>query len=108
MEAMPIVVWLVLAGMIGAAIGSSRTMGAGAGFFLGVLLGPIGWLITVASTRRPEPSTLDRIERQPGEAGWHPDPLGRFDSRWYDGSRWTQHVGRVGPDGSRTQFEDPL
>jgi len=25
-------------------------------------------------------------------AGWHPDPLGRFVQRWWDGSHWTGHV----------------
>ena len=37
-------------------------------------------------------------------AGWYPDPLGRFDHRWYDGTRWTPDVSldgvrRVDPDG---------
>jgi hypothetical protein len=104
----PYIVGMVFSGLIGMAIGSNRTIGAGPGFFVGMLFGPIGWIIALVSAKKPEPSTLDRIERQPDEAGWHPDPLGRFDSRWYDGGRWTQHVGRVAPDGTRTQFEDPL
>lgn len=37
-------------------------------------------------------------------AGWYPDPLGRFDHRWYDGTRWTADVSldgvrRVDPAG---------
>jgi hypothetical protein len=37
-------------------------------------------------------------------AGWYPDPLGRFDHRWFDGTRWTADVSlagvrRVDPDG---------
>ena len=37
-------------------------------------------------------------------AGWYPDPLGRFDHRWYDGARWTADVSldgvrRVDPAG---------
>ena len=37
-------------------------------------------------------------------AGWYPDPLGRFDHRWYDGARWTADVSldgvrRVDPGG---------
>lgn len=24
--------------------------------------------------------------------GWYPDPTGRFPARWWDGSRWTEHV----------------
>jgi hypothetical protein len=29
-------------------------------------------------------------------AGWYPDPLGRFDHRWYDGTRWTADVSLAG------------
>ena len=28
--------------------------------------------------------------------GWHPDPFGRFESRFWDGERWTAHVSRAG------------
>ncbi|WP_421119010.1 DUF2510 domain-containing protein [Aquihabitans daechungensis] len=31
-----------------------------------------------------------------GPAGWHPDPAGRHQYRWFDGSRWTEHVGDDG------------
>ena len=27
---------------------------------------------------------------------WHPDPFGRFESRYWDGERWTEHVSRSG------------
>jgi uncharacterized protein YxjI len=27
---------------------------------------------------------------------WHPDPFGRFESRYWDGERWTEHVSRAG------------
>jgi len=36
--------WLVVGGGIGAAIGSAKDNG-GSGFVLGALLGPIGWII---------------------------------------------------------------
>ncbi|MDR1999219.1 MAG: DUF2510 domain-containing protein [Frankiaceae bacterium] len=29
-------------------------------------------------------------------AGWFPDPFGRHESRYYDGSRWTEHVANNG------------
>ncbi|HYO45672.1 MAG TPA: DUF2510 domain-containing protein [Gemmatimonadota bacterium] len=29
-------------------------------------------------------------------AGWHPDPSGGFDYRYWDGSRWTEHVSKAG------------
>jgi hypothetical protein len=35
--------------------------------------------------------------------GWFPDPSGRFDHRWWDGTRWTETVSRGG-----TQTTDPL
>jgi hypothetical protein len=29
-------------------------------------------------------------------AGWHADPFGRFDHRYWDGGRWTEHVATAG------------
>jgi len=29
-------------------------------------------------------------------ANWYPDPFGRFEHRYWDGSRWTEHVGSAG------------
>jgi hypothetical protein len=29
-------------------------------------------------------------------AGWHPDPTGRHQYRWFDGVRWSNHVGDDG------------
>jgi hypothetical protein len=31
-----------------------------------------------------------------GAAGWHADPSGRFELRYYDGLRWTEHVSTGG------------
>lgn len=28
--------------------------------------------------------------------GWHPDPFGRFEWRWWDGTGWTEQVARSG------------
>jgi len=103
-----VLMWCGIGGLVGAVIGSSRTIGAGGGFFLGALLGVIGWVILAFSAKPPAPTVLDRVERTPEQPGWHDDPLGRFDARWYSGERWTQHVGRVGADGTRQTFEDPL
>jgi hypothetical protein len=36
-------------------------------------------------------------------AGWFPDPLGRYDHRWYNGSSWTADVSVNG-----ARFVDPL
>ncbi|QYG93848.1 DUF2510 domain-containing protein [Iamia sp. SCSIO 61187] len=38
------------------------------------------------------------------DAGWHPDPHGRADRRYHDGSRWTEHVA----DAEGTATVDPL
>jgi hypothetical protein len=36
-------------------------------------------------------------------SGWYPDPAGRHEQRWYDGTAWTDHV----VDGG-ARAEDPL
>ena len=35
-------------------------------------------------------------------AGWYPDPSGRYELRYWDGTQWTEHVARQGQ-----QFTDP-
>jgi hypothetical protein len=35
-------------------------------------------------------------------AGWHPDPSRRYEFRWWDGEKWTEHVSRSG-----AQYLDP-
>ncbi|MDQ1709845.1 MAG: hypothetical protein QOG49_1230, partial [Frankiaceae bacterium] len=32
-------------------------------------------------------------------AGWHPDPSGQFEQRYWDGSQWTEHVAHQGQQG---------
>ena len=32
----------------------------------------------------------------PTPAGWHPDPFGRYEVRYWDGGRWTEHVSTQG------------
>ncbi|CAN5599057.1 hypothetical protein BH24ACT5_BH24ACT5_06860 [soil metagenome] len=29
-------------------------------------------------------------------AGWYPDPMGRFEHRYYDGANWTDNVSTNG------------
>lgn len=38
----------------------------------------------------------------PGDAGWYPDPHGRYDHRWFDGTAWTPTVATAGQ-----QLTDP-
>jgi predicted enzyme related to lactoylglutathione lyase len=33
---------------------------------------------------------------QSGPAGWHADPFGRYELRYYDGAQWTEHVSTQG------------
>jgi hypothetical protein len=45
-----------------------------------------------------------RLESQSGApAGWHPDPVGRHEHRYWDGSVWTDHISDGG-----TQGLDPI
>jgi len=41
-------------------------------------------------------------------AAWHPDPLGRYEYRYWDGQRWTEHVANQGIAGvDATGLEPP-
>ncbi|MFZ9629063.1 MAG: DUF2510 domain-containing protein [Ilumatobacteraceae bacterium] len=40
---------------------------------------------------------------QDPRAGWHPDPLGRYELRWFDGTQWTADVAVSG-----ARYVDPL
>lgn len=61
----------------------------------------IGWEIDT----RPTPSQVSvpkssaRHEDPDRPRGWHRDPFGRHESRWWDGRRWTEHVGDSGARG---------
>lgn len=46
---------------------------------------------SVAPTPKPEPVTSSPIE-----AGWHPDPRGTHELRYWDGADWTSHVSDAG------------
>jgi len=52
------------------------------------------------TTGRPQESIASTTA---GAARWHPDPSGRFEHRYWDGSRWTNTVSRGGQ-----QMVDPL
>jgi hypothetical protein len=96
--------WLLF-GLVAGAIGQLKG-NATAGVILGLFLGPVG--ILIIAVIESSKTKLDMIEARPATAGWYPDPLGRTNSRWFDGIRWTQHVGRIDPDGTRLQYEDPV
>lgn len=45
----------------------------------------------------PPPATVGVLPMSP--ADWYPDPVGRFEHRYWDGSRWTEHVSTAGAAG---------
>ena len=63
---------------------------------------------TPTSTKPTEPTLTSSSAL--AAAAWHPDPTGRFEQRYWDGSRWTEHVSSAGrptvdalePDAART------
>ncbi len=80
---------------------------------------PAGW--GAATEMAPEPEPAPAVAISPIEvsapaasapvnpapvvttpAGWYPDPSGRFEMRYWDGTAWTEHVSRAGQ-----QFTDP-
>jgi hypothetical protein len=89
----------VAGGLISGAIADSRGLNFGGYFVIGFLLPLIG--IIVAAVAAP-PGRLSRLTPAAGE-GWWPDPMGRFEHRYFNGKTWTRFVGRDGQ-----QFEDPV
>lgn len=57
-----------------------------------------------ASPAAPPPLARPPLAPPPDQQpGWHADPTGRFELRYFDGSTWTEHVSRTGE-----QAVDPL
>ena len=69
-------------------------------------LGSVGWEVCGIAAVDPTIGlnsivvTLKRPALSPppaaGPAAWHPDPLGRYELRYWDGCRWTDHVSTAG------------
>jgi len=53
-------------------------------------------------TSAPAPASAPQVASLP-PAAWYPDPTHRFDMRYWDGARWTEHVSRAGVEAA-----DPL
>jgi hypothetical protein len=100
---MLVVIWIVSA-VVGALVGSSKGR-TGQGFALGLVLGVFG--IVIAAVLKPTPEKQAEKNAlmgnasgvahmpQPG-AAWWPDPYRRHQLRYWDGSRWTEHVSTAG------------
>ena len=54
------------------------------------------------STASTTASTTSSVGDATAPAAWYPDPSGRFELRYWNGSAWTEHVSRNGQ-----QFTDP-
>lgn len=90
-------------GSIAGLIASSKGHGFGIYFVVGCLLPLIGIVIALLAPREVS-TTLGQL-RPAASVGWHQDPTGRFDQRYYDGKHWTKDVFR---DQDRRQLEDPI
>ena len=55
-----------------------------------------------SSTAATTASTSSSVGDATAPAAWYPDPSGRFELRYWNGSAWTEHVSRNGQ-----QFTDP-
>lgn len=90
-------VMAVFCAIVGSIIGDSkgkRTEGA----LLGLLLGVIGLIaIAVMKDDRPgaQPVAVQAVP-QAGPAGWHPDPYGKHQLRYFDGTSWREQVSDSG------------
>ena len=49
-----------------------------------------------ASTPVASTSTASRVGDALAPAAWYPDPAGRFELRYWNGTAWTEHVSRNG------------
>ena len=59
--------------------------------------GGAGWGMQSAAsetTASTEPSSASSSAAAP--AGWYADPSGRFELRYWNGDKWTEHVSRAG------------
>ena len=64
-----------------------------------------GWAATSsdsAETTIPTPTTTPTTTVPSVPADWYKDPAGRYDFRYWDGSKWTENVSRAG-----ARFTDP-
>ena len=71
---------------------------------ISLLLWLVLFLIAINTTKVPAVSGAGSFpgpQQSPGY--WSKDPTGRYESRYWDGTRWTEHVS----DGSGTTTTDP-
>ncbi len=91
-----IVAWALVAGL-GYFIGTRKGRPA-AGLLLGLFLGLIG-IVIIAVIPATDPSHGAVVKASgygPSGGQWAPDPSGSHELRWFDGTRWTDHVTDAG------------
>lgn len=97
------VLMLAISGGIGRAVGK-RNGRATSGMLWGAFLGDLGVLLTMA--KKPTPELLSgKINGEQLLAGWHDDPFGRHQYRYFDGEYWTDDVKDYGLE---TTDREPL
>lgn len=93
----------LIGGLLAGMIAGGKGLSFGGYFLGGALLPIIGVIVALAATPAVS-ANLRQLTPPPGE-GWWPDPTGRFDDRYFDGTYWTKNVGRRS---DMRKFEDPL
>jgi len=63
---------------------------------------PVSQPAATAASSNPVNATSSSVGDAVAPAAWYPDPSGRFELRYWNGSAWTEHVSRNGQ-----QFTDP-
>ena len=58
--------------------------------------------VTYGTTTTGTTATASSVGDAVAPAAWYPDPSGRYELRYWNGSAWTEHVSRNGQ-----QFTDP-
>jgi hypothetical protein len=102
-----VLVWLACAAL-GYVVGNSKGR-ATEGLLLGLILGLIGVVIIACLKPRNAPGqALGHAGWAPPGAApvrqdWKPDPFGRHDYRWWDGTSWTGQVS----DGGVQSMDQP-
>ena len=63
---------------------------------------PVSQPAATAASSNPVTATSSSVGDAVAPAAWYPDPSGRYELRYWNGSAWTEHVSRNGQ-----QFTDP-
>lgn len=68
-----------------------------------VMLAVVAWVVFAAVRAGVRHGQRPTALPRGSAAGWFPDPFGRHDARWWDGSAWSEHVSTGG-----VQTVDPV